>query len=52
MTRLLAYFDSQPDMNAHKVKQALEEEMKKIGKHYEEIERLRGYLNNKIETVE
>lgn len=56
MTRLLAYFESQqhPDMNetVQKVKGALEEEMKKISKHYEEIDRLRSYLNGKVETVE
>jgi len=30
----------------------LEEEMKRVARHCEEVERLRSYLNTKIETVE
>ena len=34
------------------IRPAIEDEMRRIGKHYDDIERLRVYLNGKIETVE
>ena len=34
------------------LKPMLEDEMRRVARHYEEVERLRGYLNTKVETVE
>lgn len=34
------------------MKEKFEDELKKLALHYEEVERIRIYLNNKIETVE